>query len=251
VLFVGETVAGTRLASAVIDFMARATAAGKLFEVDGRLRPDGKDGPLTSSVAAHRDYYRKRGELWERQALTKARVVAGDAAVGAEFMKVAHGWVYGAALTAAEAGEIRAMRQRIENERKDQALKTGAGGTMDVEFLVQTLQLQHGHAQPQLRTAHTLAALNRLTALGAIAERDASLLRQDYLFLRRVESVLRRSENTSVSRLPAGEAELTRLARRLGLGSADKFTTEYRRVTTRVRELYERWMPGGAAAGSG
>jgi len=245
VLFIGETVAGTKLAAAVIDFMSRATEAGKLFEVDARLRPDGKDGPLAGPVAAYRDYYRKRAQLWERQALTKARVVAGDAALGAEFMKVVHGWVYGTALTAAEAGEIHAMRQRIETERTAQELKTGAGGLIDVEFLVQTLQLQHGHAHVQLRTAHTLAALNRLTALGVVEEADASQLRQHYLFLRRIESVLRRVENAAVSRLPTGEHEQGLLAKRLGFSDAQSFLDSYRGATQRVRALSERLMPAG------
>ncbi|MCG3150588.1 MAG: Bifunctional glutamine synthetase adenylyltransferase/adenylyl-removing enzyme [Verrucomicrobiae bacterium] len=243
VLFVGETVAGTKLAAAVIELMARATDAGKLFVVDARLRPDGKDGPLTSPVAAHRDYYRQRGETWERQALTKARVVAGDAAIGAEFMRVAQAWVYGAALTPREAGEIRAMRARIETERTDQPLKTGPGGLMDVEFLVQALQLRHGAAHAPLRTAHTLAALNRLTALGLVEETDAIQLRQHYLFLRRVESVLRRVENTSVARLPADEVEQGQLARRLGLPTAAAFRAKFESVTAQVRALFERLWP--------
>jgi glutamate-ammonia-ligase adenylyltransferase len=244
VLFVGETVAGTKLATAVIDFMARATNAGKLFEVDARLRPDGKDGPLVSSVAAHRDYYRKRAQLWERQALAKARVVAGDAALGAEFMKVAHGWVYGASLTPTEIGEIRAMRRRIETERTNQELKTGVGGLMDVEFLIQTLQLQHGHAHRSLRTAHTLAALNRLTALGLVEEADAVQLRHHYLFLRRIELTLRRADNVSIARLPTDEHEQLALAKRLGLADGKTFLDKYHRTTERVRALYERLMPG-------
>lgn len=248
VLFVGTGPPAVKLATAVIDFMARPSQAGKLFEVDARLRPDGQDGPLVGRLEAYRDYYRRRAELWERQALTRARWVAGDAALGERFVKMTREYVYRAPLTAAEIAQIRHMRQRVETERGDAArrhaeFKTGPGGLMDVEFLVQTLQLHHGHRWPALQTAHTLAALNRLTAAGLIEEADAAALRHQYLLLRRIESVLRRQDNTSVSRLPAEERERELLARRLGFPTREAFEEAYQRATRQIRELYERWMP--------
>ena len=235
----------SKLASSVIDFMSRQTSAGTLFVMDARLRPDGAKGPLASSLEAHRDYYVKRAQLWERQALIKARFVAGDAKLGKDFMQMAHGIVYGKALTADELKEIRQMRQRIETERGDQKhgeleFKTGPGGLVDVEFLVQVLQLKHGHAYPQLRTAHTLAALNRLTALGLIDEEHTASLRRHYMFLRRIESTLRRMENTSVSKLPLAQREQAQLGKRLGFDSVDDFLDAYRHATKSIRELYER-----------
>lgn len=244
VLFVGEGVPAIKLATAVIEFMAQATAAGKLYEVDARLRPDGKDGPLASSVDAHRDYYRQRAELWERQALTKARMVAGDAAVGEKFMKMVHEYVYHTPVTAAEVAEIRQMRHRVETERGNQLqveleFKTGPGGLMDVEFLIQTLQLRHGTKHLPVRSSHTMATLNRLASLGLIEERDAYCLREQYLLLRRSEMVLRRAENVSVGCLPA---EQQQLARRLGFADRAAFDEAYRRGTKSVREVYDRVM---------
>ena len=254
VLFIGgkgdaDQTQASKLASRVIDFMSRQTSAGKLFEVDARLRPDGEQGSLASSLEAHRGYYAQRAQLWERQALTKARVVAGDTEYGAKFMKMVHDIIYTAPLTAEGARELRQMRQRIETERGDQQhveleFKTGPGGLIDVEFLIQSLQLQHGGAHPQIRTAHTLAALNRLAALGIIEEGHASQLRQHYLFLRRIESVLRRVENLSVSRLPADEVEQSRLSKRLGFASREELLATYRHTTRRVRVLYEQLRPG-------
>jgi glutamate-ammonia-ligase adenylyltransferase len=242
VLFVGEQTQGAQLASRVIEFMSRQTAAGKLFEVDARLRPDGEKGPLASSLEAHQDYYGKRALLWERQALTKARFVAGDVEYGAKFVKMVQDIVYGRSLTADEANEIRAMRQRIESERGGGELefKTGPGGLIDVEFLVQALQLKHGHAHPSLRTSHTLAAVNRLASLGLLEEEHTSALRRHYLFLRRVESVLRRVENSNVSRIPAEPAQL---AKRMGFETGAEFLNVYRHTTKRVRDLYEKLMP--------
>jgi [glutamine synthetase] adenylyltransferase / [glutamine synthetase]-adenylyl-L-tyrosine phosphorylase len=250
VLFVGGTGANDqpqaiKLASSVMDFMSRQTGAGALFAVDPRLRPDGAKGTLAGSLDAHRDYYAKRAQLWERQALTKARFVAGDPKLGQDFMRMVHEIVYGQAATTEELEQIRQMRARIETERGDQQhveleFKTGPGGLVDVEFLVQALQLRHGHAHPQLRTAHTLAVLNRLTALGLIEEDQSASLRKNYFFLRRLESVLRRAENTSISKIPIDENEQQRLAKRLGFATAAEFLKTYRHTTRNTREIYEQ-----------
>jgi len=244
VLFVGDA-AASGIAMRLMDFMSRPTAAGTLFQVDPRLRPDGEKGALAGSLEAHRDYYRHRALLWERQALTKARVVAGDPALGEQFIAMVHELVYGRSITPAEVAEIRRMRHRIETERGDPKhveleFKTGPGGLLDVEFAVQTLQLRHGREHPSVRTAHTLAALNRLTALGLVEEEQSLRLRRNYLFLRRVESVLRRQENASVSRLPADAHEQLLLAKRLGFPGGEEFLNTYRQITRQNREIYEQ-----------
>ena len=137
----------------------------------------------------------------------------------------------------------RRMRHRIETERGDQKrpeleFKTGPGGLVDMEFLVQGLQLRHGHAHAQLRTAHTLAALNRLTSLGILDEEQSFVLRRDYLLLRRIENALRRVGNTSVSRIPPDDHEQALLAKRLGFPSLEAFWEAYRLATQRLRQLY-------------
>ena len=250
VLFVGghgaeDQAAAVALAVKVIELMSQRTEAGPLYVVDARLRPDGEKGVLASSLEAHADYYRQRGELWERQALTKARFVAGDEGLGRRFMELAQEVVYRRGLTDAEREQVRQMRERVATERGHQRevrweFKTGPGGLMDVEFLVQALQLQHGHVHPGLRTPHTLNALNRLTALGLVEEEDSALLRRQYLFLRKIESVLRRVDDTSVLRLPASETEQAVLARRLGFASPAQFLATYEQAVASVRRVYGR-----------
>jgi len=248
VLFVGEEQTDAiRLTTKLIEFMSLPTDAGTLFAVDARLRPDGEKGVLASSLEAHRDYYLKRAQLWEKLALTRARYVAGDEPLGRRFVEMVHGVIYAAPITDADLAEIRRMRRRIETERGDQSraefeFKTGSGGMADVEFLVQALQLRHGHAQPAVRTPQTLAALNRLTALGLVEEADCFALRQHYLFLRRIESVLRRAENANVSRLPGDEREQMLLARHLGFADVADFLGAYRLATRTVRSIYNRLM---------
>jgi len=252
VLFVGGMgdtgyARANKLAAKVVEFMTLPTGAGTLFAVDARLRPDGEKGPLASPLEAHREYYRTRAHLWERQALIKARWVAGDAALGQQFTRMAQEIVYEHALTPSKLQEIRQMRRRVEMERGDQKhveleLKTGPGGLMDVEFLVQTLQLRYGNAQSQLRTAHTLAALNRLVKIGAVDEEAGYQLRHGYQFLRRIEFVLRRVDNTSVSRIPVDEREQSFLAKRMGFATTTEFLGNYRLLTQRIRELYDRLL---------
>ena len=114
---------------------------------------------------------------------------------------------------------------------------------MDVEFLTQALQLHHGREHAQLRIAHTLAVLNRLTALGIVDEEQSALLRRNYFFLRRIESVLRRAENTNVSRIPVDDREQLRLAKRLGFANTADFLRNYRHATRKTRELYTELLP--------
>ncbi len=248
VLFVGEEQTDAiRLAVKVIEYMSLPTDYGSLFAMDTRLRPDGEKGVLASSLEAHCDYYLQRAQLWEKLALTRARYVAGDESLGRRLVEMVHGVIYAGPITDADITEIRRMRRRIETERGDQTcveleFKTGPGGLMDVEFLVQALQLRYGYAHAALRGPHTLATLNRLTALGLVEEKDSFVLRRHYLFLRRIESVLRRAENTNVSRLPSSEREAGLLARRLGFVDAAAFLDSYRQATRVVRDIYNRVM---------
>lgn len=245
VMFVGEGASAVATATEVIRFLQEATAAGSVFRVDARLRPDGEKGPLAASIEAHRQYYRQRAQLWERQALTKARWVAGTERLGRAFMDMVQQWVYERVLTEEELAEIRRMRRRIERERcaagrEDLEFKTGPGGLMDVEFLVQAMQLRYGPKHPPLRTAHTLAALNRLTALGVVTDEQSYLLRRGYLLLRRIEMVLRREDDASVSVLPAEPTAQKKLAFRLGFADISAFMRAYRSAREVNRSIFEQ-----------
>src|SRR5262249_23540485 len=149
------------------------TREGLCYRIDTRLRPSGNQGPLVASVEAFRSYHHGSAALWERQALTKARVVAGPAALAALVTETVEGVVFGAGLSAAEVAEIARMRDRIEQERGGEGrdrvnIKTGRGGLVDVEFLVQMLQLRYGGDQPAVRERSTRLALGALGAAGCL-----------------------------------------------------------------------------------
>jgi glutamate-ammonia-ligase adenylyltransferase len=240
-----QTTAAVALSKRLIEFMGRQTDEGSVYALDPRLRPDGEKGVLAPSLDVYAAYYEKRALLWERQALTKARFIAGDAALGRQFQKFVEKAIYSRPLSDAELAEIARMRTRIERERGDQKqpelnLKTGAGGIIEVEFLVQALQLRHGAAHPSVREPHTLKALDALAKAGALTSEEAHCLREDYMVQRRIELVLRRVQNNSTSSLPATAEEQAALACRLGAASLDEFWRIYRAARQRVRALYQK-----------
>jgi glutamate-ammonia-ligase adenylyltransferase len=191
-----------------------------------------------------------RSQLWERQALLRARFVAGDTALFQTIQeRVLEPVVYGRREDrAALAAEIRRMRERMESELGKESTrgknpKTGRGGLVDVEFAAQFLQLAHGHDHPAIRTGSTPEALVRLRAAGLLKEGDFEPLARGYEFLRRVELRLRIVHDYGVDHLPALGHSLQQLARRLGYFGDDpgaRFLAEYARTTLAVRQAFER-----------
>jgi glutamate-ammonia-ligase adenylyltransferase len=219
---------------------------GRLYQVDMRLRPTGKSGSLVIPLPEFRRYYEGGGaQLWERQALTRARVVGGDAEFGAEVMSAVAACAYGVPWRPQMLTEIVGMRERLEASRSERSLKRGFGGIADIEFLVQLLQLKYGGAAPDLRATNTWDALAALHARGLLSAEDEAALRASYDFLREVESRLRIVHNRSLDELPQAPAGLETLARRLGFGSGPEdagrsFLAELERHTTQTRELFLR-----------
>jgi glutamate-ammonia-ligase adenylyltransferase len=226
------------------------TPEGSLYEIDTRLRPSGNQGPLVTSLAAYREYHRTTAQPWERQALIKARVVCGPPELAAKIGELNRQIVYGRALPENLAGEIRRLRERMESEIAKEGvghynIKTGRGGMVDVEFIVQYLQLLHGAAHAELQGHNTLEALAALHQTGLLAAEDFATLLQGYEFLRRLENKLRLMHDESISALSGEPAYLRKLAQRLGYPDrpqrADQlFLAEYRQMTTGIRAVFEK-----------
>jgi glutamate-ammonia-ligase adenylyltransferase len=219
VVFIGNDVgAGEKL----IQAMGVKTAEGAVFPLDGRLRPHGEKGVLVAPLAAYREYFDRQAHFWEVQALTKARAVYGSEAQPLN-ATVAEIWRRRSSQGDLKA-EIEKMYRRIVKERaKGDDLpyfKTGKGGLIGIEFLVQYLQMKH-----QVHEANTLGAIAKLT--GVLDAAESVVLRATYNFLRRAESVLRRVSNSSISQLPSKSDDLRVLAIRLGFASREEFLDEY------------------------
>ena len=231
------------------------------YEIDLRLRPHGTGGAIALPLAGYQHYYDTTALVWERQALTRARVVAGNTEVlGNRFLEIAHAFCYAEPLTAEEIEEIVRTRKRKEAQAtrrtstrrsrrgKTQTpianVKSGYGGLVDIEFAVQILQLVHGGEAPSVRVQNTLLAVERLHDIGVLTEAQRDGLSEAYLFLRRVENALRIVHDRALDALPKNRAELAQLARRLGYAETegapivDAFLQDYGKWTERTRSLF-------------
>lgn len=234
-----------RAAAGVIRLLAEPTADGVALRVDAALRPGGRAGTLSRSLEATVEHYVRHAATWERQALLKARPVAGDLDLGGRLVRAVGPTVYPDELPPAAIDEVRRTKVRIEEyvraRGKDAVeVKRGRGGIRDIEFAVQLLQLVHGRRDDRLRDPNTLRALAVLAEQGYVAEPDAEALADAYRFLRRLEHRLQMVRDLQTHELPSDEAALTPLARSLGLSGAAALRAEYERRTELVRGLHER-----------
>lgn len=236
---------GTRLATALARACSVPSGEPALWEVDAALRPEGKQGPLVRTLASHVSYYRRWAKTWEFQALLKARCVAGDAALGRDYLAVMGPMVWEAVSRENFVEDSQAMRRRVESniprQDADRQLKLGAGGLRDVEFTVQLLQLVHGRLDPEIRSPNTLGALRSLAAAGYVGRDDAAKLGVCYRFLRVMEHRIQLFRLRRSHLVPTSDADLRRLARSMGLGieGVDGLLTRWRHTRRDVRHLHE------------
>ncbi len=244
-----------RVAQRLISHLTLQLREGALYRIDTRLRPSGSAGPLVVSFEALATYHEREARLWERQALLKARPVAGDEALFARaYEQVLEPSLFRPIDPAAAARDLIAMRERMEREIAAESpgrynSKLGRGGLVDVEFAVQFLQLVHGSQHPGIRSRSTPQALVDLREAGLLAPEDQEPLARGYRFLRRLESRLRIVRDRSVDRLPSAGPELLRLARRMGYSGAragEELLADYERTAAEVRAAFLRVL-GGAA----
>ena len=209
----------TRLAAGMIRVCSQTTQEGALFPVDPNLRPEGRDGPLVRTLASHRVYYERWAKTWEFQALLKARPVAGDLALGRDYVAALGPLVWQAAQRPNFVADVQAMRRRvIGNLPASEAarqLKLGPGGLRDIEFAVQLLQLVHGRTDESLREPGTLPALAALAQGGYVGRDDAATMAAAYRFLRSVEHLLQLRQLRRTHTLPEDPEALRRLGRAL------------------------------------
>ncbi|RMF86512.1 MAG: glutamine synthetase adenylyltransferase, partial [Nitrospinota bacterium] len=249
-LAASEAPAYKRLGEELIGALARMTAEGFLYRVDMRLRPWGRLGPLVSSLDTYVAYLQKHARLWEKQALLKARPVAGDEHVGAEFQRRIEPFLFADTPDASIRNDVRAMKQRIEAQLRRQGrargeVKLGEGSIRDVEFVTQYLQLLHGARYPEIRSGNTLDALARLTASGLLPANDYLVLSDGYLFLRTVEHHLQMMHYQQTHRLPDTAEELSALGKRLGFQGVEagtRFLTRYQQHSAAIRAIYQRYL---------
>jgi glutamate-ammonia-ligase adenylyltransferase len=229
------------------------------FDVDADLRPEGRQGALVRSLSAFREYYQRWVSVWEVQSLLRAVPVAGDEALGAEFVALIDPIRYPAeGLTAEQVAEIRRIKARVERERLPRGAdpathtKLGRGGLADVEWTVQLLQLQHAAEQPALRTASTVEGLAALTDAGLLDGEQSEALRAAWELATRSRNAIFLVRGRPSDQLPRPGPELIGVARASGYGAdmdAGQFLEDYRRTTRRARAVVEQVFYGQEPAG--
>jgi len=240
----------TKLVQRLISVLQVQTREGHVYKIDTRLRPSGRSGSLVSSLAAFVRYHETSSQLWERQALIKARVVVAEPAFAVKVTEMLTNVAYANEIDASGVAEIDRLRGRMEHELAHEHagrfnIKTGRGGIVDIEFLVQMLQLRYGQRFPALRQRATLPALRMLQESGVLPERDFEILSRGYRFLRALENRLRIERDQPVEALESSAAQLTPLARRLGYEGEDAATqllTDYQSQREAIRACYSRWF---------
>ena len=230
----------------IISTLSTPTREGYAFKVDTRLRPSGSAGPLVTSLDAFEEYHKQSAQTWERLALTRARSVAGDMNLGNQIMAIIEENLYREEMNSETVMEIDRMRKRMEFELAKEKegiynIKTGKGGLVDIEFIVQFLILKHGTSKSTIRSPNTRIALKNLAEAMILPEEDYEVLFNAYLFLRRVENRMRIVHDQSVSELNTVSGNFSILAKRLGYEPQD-LLRDYKNETHKVRKIYNRYF---------
>ncbi len=236
-----------RVAQKLIAILEARTREGYAYKLDLRLRPSGNQGPLVTSLEGFREYHRQSSAVWERQALVRARVVAGDYELGQAVEAAREEFVFGRGLSTSEIGEIAQMRRRMENEIGTESkarlnLKQGRGGLVDVEFVAQMLALAHGYQHRALRKRATRDLLKESEWLQLITGDEAAALRDGYEFIARLENRLRIESDQPAWALPTDPDALRPLARRMGYqgnGGPQQLLNDLRIRREAIRAAFE------------
>ncbi|WP_459206983.1 bifunctional [glutamate--ammonia ligase]-adenylyl-L-tyrosine phosphorylase/[glutamate--ammonia-ligase] adenylyltransferase [Pseudomonas sp. MLB6B] len=228
----------TRLGQRLIKALDPVTVDGFVFRVDMRLRPYGSSGALVLSFNALEHYYQDQGRDWERYAMIKARVVAGDQAAGAQLQAMLRPFVYRRYLDFSAIEALRTMKQLIQQEvrRKGMAdnIKLGAGGIREVEFIAQAFQLIHGGRDLSLQQRPLLKVLATLEGQGYLPPAVVAELRDGYAFLRYTEHAIQAIADRQTQMLPDDALDRARVAYMLGFADWEGFHAQLMQWRERI-----------------
>ncbi len=245
----GAVVYYTRLTQRLIAALTAPTKAGKLYDVDLRLRPSGGKGPLATQFSAFKLYQAREAETWEHMALTRARVVAGEPGLAAEIGNAIAAVLALPRETARLARDVRAMRNLIASEKGDQDpwdLKLVSGGLIDIEFVAQYLTLAHAHDHPGLLDASTRAAIAEAGARGLIAPDDAAALADAHRLFTDATQIMRLAVAGRFDPARAASGVKRRIAAAAALPDFESLQGAVSEARDRVRHVYARVLGGYA-----
>lgn len=231
------------LTEAVLLFIESAssiTGSGYIYRIDFRLRPDGKNSPLCRRLTDYLTYYESRGEDWERQMLIKSSFVSGNRKLFRKFKEFLTPFIYPASFKSSPVDQIRRLKNNIENNLNSyENIKLVSGGIRDIEFSVQALQLLNGGKIESLRTANTLNVLQELQKNRLLTESEAEILKDSYVFYRRIEHYLQLMNDTQTHLIPSKGELLDKLSFYLGFKNTKGFLEEVDQNRKRILKIYQ------------
>ncbi len=227
-------------------FLAELTPLGLVFRVDLDLRPGGKESPLAQSVGEALNHILSLGRPWERLAWLRARPVAGDLAVGQNFLADLAPFIFRRHLDYVALEELAAIKNKMKSAyaQYENNIKLGPGGIREVEFLVQTLILTFGGRHLALRQPGFFGGLKALADNNILPVDEAQFLKNAYIFLRKTEHRLQLWALTQTQTLPSNTEEMERLAQSLDFAGHHDFLNELGSVRTEVREKFSQLLAG-------
>jgi len=235
----------TKLVTRMMRIMDEVGNEPSLWQVDANLRPEGKSGALVRSLDSHQSYYERWAESWEFQALLKARPIAGDQALGADYIARIWPKVWESTVRENFVESVQKMRQRVTDHipisEVDAQIKLGPGGLRDIEFTVQLLQLVHGRNDESIRVRDTLGALEALSNGSYIGRDDAERFSAHYRFLRLLEHRIQLSAMRRTHLMPTDERARRAIARAVSLDlTAEQLISRWEKVKLEVRDLHQQ-----------
>ena len=235
----------TKLVTRMMRIMDEVGNEPSLWQVDANLRPEGKSGALVRSLDSHQSYYERWAESWEFQALLKARPIAGDQALGADYIARIWPKVWESTVRENFVESVQKMRQRVTDHiptsEVDAQIKLGPGGLRDIEFTVQLLQLVHGRSDQSIRVRDTLGALEALSNGSYIGREDAERFSAHYRFLRLLEHRIQLSAMRRTHLMPTDENARRSIARAVSLElTAEQLISRWEKVKLEVRDLHQQ-----------
>ncbi|ACO03077.1 MAG TPA: glutamine-synthetase adenylyltransferase [Persephonella sp.] len=230
----------------VTRYLTKRNFEGITWIVDLDLRPEGKKGFIAYSLPAVEFYYWSHGRTWERHMLIKARHAAGDPDLSNEFMSIVQPFVYRKYSGEEIFEEILEMKKLIEAEAKKKIkgeydVKRGEGGIREVEFTVQILQLLYGGKDPELRERRTMKALEKLVDRGYIPEEDGKILKDGYIFLRRLEHLIQIKNCVQTQSLDFKDIKY--YASKLGFENEKDFLERLDQFRENIKRIFENITP--------
>jgi len=233
-----------KLGERLIDNIGRVTSEGFLYRVDMRLRPWGRDGFLVTTPDGYIQYIQQHARLWEKQALLKARPIAGDVALGEKLLASVEPYIFSHAPEEVRAS-VFSMKQRTEQVLQQKGrdwgeVKLGEGSIRDVEFVVQYLQLAYGNQYPDLRGRATLQVLPRLARHHLLTDEETRVLADGYTLMRTIEHYIQVMHYQQTYTMPSDPDALALLAGRLGFADTNALTDRYDEHRKAIRAIYLR-----------